>query len=98
MKNTLAGTKKGNSRSAKFYHENREAAKKKADYDKKYHATEERKQYRAELNKANRSAGTYGKMSEMGKDRSHTKDGKLVLESSSRNRARNGSGKGSTKK
>ena len=75
MKNTLAGTKKGNSRSAKFYHENREAAKKKADYDKKYHATEERKQYRAELNKANRSAGTYGNKD--GMDASHKKDGKL---------------------
>jgi hypothetical protein len=90
MKNTLAGTKKGNSRSAKFYHENREAAKKKADYDKKYHATEERKQYRAELNKANRSAGTYGNKD--GMDASHKKDGKITRESQSENRRRNGSG------
>jgi hypothetical protein len=96
MKNTLAGTKKGNSRSAKFYHENREAAKKKADYDKKYHATEERKQYRAELNKANRSAGTYGNKD--GMDASHKKDGKLVKEAQSRNRARQGSNGKSTKK
>lgn len=96
MKNTLAGTKKGNSRSAKFYHENREAAKKKADYDKKYHATEERKQYRAELNKANRSAGTYGNKD--GMDASHKKDGKLVKEAQSRNRARQGANGKSTKK
>ena len=96
MKNTLAGTKKGNSRSAKFYHENREAAKKKAEYDKKYHATEERKQYRAELNKANRSAGTYGNKD--GMDASHKKDGKLVKEAQSRNRARQGANGKSTKK
>jgi len=96
MKNKLAGTKKGNSRSAKFYHENREAAKKKADYDKKYHATEERKQYRAELNKANRSAGTYGNGDN--KDASHTKRGGLVREAQSRNRARQGSNGKSTKK
>jgi hypothetical protein len=96
MRNTLAGTKKGNSRSANFYHENREAAKKKADYDKKYHATEERKQYRAELNKANKSAGTYGNKD--GMDASHKKDGKLVKEAQSRNRARQGSNGKSTKK
>ena len=34
-------------------------AKKKA-YDKAYHATEERKKYRAELNRANRKRKTYG--------------------------------------
>jgi hypothetical protein len=96
MRNTLAGTKKGNSRSAKFYHENKEAAKKKSDYDKKYHATEERKQYRAELNKANRSAGTYGNKD--GMDASHKKDGKIVKEAQHRNRARQGSNGKSTKK
>ena len=96
MRNTLAGTKKGTSRSANFYHENREAAKKKADYDKKYHATEERKQYRAELNKANRSAGTYGNKD--GMDASHKKDGKLTKESQAINRARQGANGKSTKK
>lgn len=96
MRNKLAGTKKGTSRSAKYYHENREAAKKKAEYDKKYHANEERKQYRAELNKANRSAGTYGNGDN--KDASHTKKGGLVKESQSSNRARNGSNGKSTKK
>jgi hypothetical protein len=37
-----------------------ERKKKKLAYDKKYQATEERKKYRAKLNKANREAGTYG--------------------------------------
>jgi hypothetical protein len=55
--------------------------------DKKYQATEERKRYRAALNKANRKAGTYGNGD--GKDMSHTKSGKLVKESQSKNRARN---------
>lgn len=96
MRNTLAGTKKGNSRSANFYHENREAAKKKAYYDKKYHATDERKQYRAELNKANKSAGTYGNKD--GMDASHLKSGKLVKEAQHLNRSRQGSNGKSTRK
>ncbi len=66
---------------------------------KEYQGTPERKKYRAKLNQANRDAGTYGKMTKMGKDRSHTKDGKLVLEDRSKNRARNGKDKAkSTKK
>lgn len=69
-------------------------ARKKA-YDKKYHQTKERKNYRAELNKANRNAGTYGNGD--GKDMSHTKSGKLVLELSRINRSRNGKN-GSSKK
>lgn len=96
MKNTLAGTKSGTSRSAKYYHGNREAAKKKADYDKKYHATEERKEYRAELNKANRNAGTYGNKDH--KDYSHLKQGGLTKEAQSKNRARQGANGKSTKK
>jgi hypothetical protein len=70
--------------------------KKKLEYDKKYQATEERKKYRAELNKANRKAGTYGNKD--GKDMSHTKSGKMVLESAKKNRARNGHNKKSSKK
>lgn len=67
-------------------------------YDKKYASSEKQKKYRAELNKANRQAGTYGKMTAMGKDRSHTKDGKMVLEDRHENRGRNGKDKKSTKK
>ena len=59
------------------------------DYSKEkgYQSTPARKRYRAALNKANRKAGTYGNGDK--KDMSHTKKGKLVKESQSKNRARN---------
>ena len=56
-------------------------------YDKEYQKTPARKKYRAELNKANRKAKTYGNGD--GMDMSHTKSGKLVKEKQSKNRARN---------
>lgn len=56
-------------------------------YDKAYQATEKRKKYRAQLNKKNRDAGTYGNKD--GKDMSHTTYGGLVIEKQSTNRARN---------
>lgn len=68
----------------------------KRKYDKEYHSTEERKKYRAELNKANRQDGTYGNGD--GKDKSHTKSGKLVKEPQKANRSRNGQNGSSTKK
>lgn len=95
-RNTLAGTKTGTSRSAKYFQNNPEAREKKNAYNKEYHSTEERKSYRAGLNKANKEAGTYGNKD--GKDKSHTKSGKLVSESQSKNRARNGKGGKSSKK
>ena len=70
--------------------------KKKLAYDTKYQANEKRKNYRVELNKANREAKTYGNGD--GKDMSHTKTGKLVKENMKSNRARNGANKKSTKK
>lgn len=73
-----------------------ERRKKKIEYDTKYQESEERKKYRAQLNKANRHAGTYGNKD--GKDMSHTKAGGLVLESQKKNRARNGQNNKSTKK
>jgi len=82
-RNTLAGKGKGKSRSAKYYAANPDARKKKQAYDKKYHSTDERKDYRAKY----RKAGTYGNKD--GKDMSHTKKGKLVKENQSKNRARN---------
>lgn len=90
-RNTLAGKSKGKSKSAKYYAENPEARKKKAEYQKKYNADPKRKKYRSELNKANRKAGTYGNKD--GLDMSHTKKGKLVKEKASKNRARNRSKK-----
>jgi hypothetical protein len=64
-----------------------ERIKKKKEYDAEYSATPERKKYRAELNAVNKKRGTYGNGD--GKDMSHTKSGKLVKESQTRNRARN---------
>ena len=74
-----------------------EASKKrKLAYDKEYQASEKRKKYRSELNRANREAGTYGNGD--GKDMSHTKKGSLMLERASKNRARNGHNGKSSKK
>jgi hypothetical protein len=71
-----------------------ERRKKKIAYDKKYHATAERKKYRAELNKANKTSGVKGD----GLDQSHGKNGKLSLESKKKNRQRNGQGGSSSKR
>lgn len=65
-------------------------------YDKKYASTDKQKKYRAELNKANRKAGTYGNGDN--KDASHKKDGSMVMEHQSVNRGRNGRNGKSTKK
>jgi len=87
---------KGKSKSAVYFQKNPDARKKKNAYNTSYHATPERKKYRVRLNKANRDAGTYGNGD--GKDMSHTKSGKLVKESQSSNRARNGKDGSSSKK
>ena len=96
MRNKLAGKSTGKSASAKYFAANPEARAKKNEYNKKYHSSEERNKYRAELNMANRKAGTYGNGD--GKDMSHTKDGKVVKEKQSSNRARNGKGDNKKKK
>jgi hypothetical protein len=90
MRNSLAGKSTGKSKSAKYFAANPEARAKKNAYNKEYHSTPERNSYRAKLNMANRAAGTYGNGD--GKDMSHTKAGKVVKESKSTNRARNGKG------
>jgi hypothetical protein len=64
-------------------------------YDKRYHQTRERKQYRAELNRENRKRGTYGNGD--GMDVSHTKGGTTKLELQRLNRSRNGRGGRNTK-
>ena len=83
-RNSLAGKSSGKSPSAKYYKDNPEARAKKNAYNSSYHATDERKAYRASLNKANRDSPN-GKT----EDKSHTKSGKLVNESQAKNRARN---------
>lgn len=90
MRNSLAGTKKGKSESAKYFQSHPKAKAKKDAYNKEYHSTPERRKYRSELNKENRKAGTYGNKD--GKDMSHTKKGMIVREKQSSNRARNGKG------
>jgi hypothetical protein len=95
-RNSLAGTKRGKSESAKYFQNNKSAREKKKAYDKAYHATPERKSYRTNLNQANRDSGTYGNGD--GKDMSHTKSGKLTREKQSSNRARNGKGGKPSKK
>jgi len=72
-------------KSAKNYRDNPKSKAKKAKYDTAYHATPERKKYRAGLAKKRRAAGIMGKG---GKDVSHNKDGTTKLESAKKNRAR----------
>jgi len=57
-------------------------------YDAAYNSKPERKKYRAELQRANRKRPN-GK----GMDKSHTKNGRLVNERASKNRARNKPGR-----
>ena len=83
------------SRTAKYYASNPKARAKKKKSDNSYHSTTERKKYRSELNAARKKRKIYGKG---GGDLSHTKSGKLVRESASKNRARNGANGKSTKK
>jgi hypothetical protein len=88
MRNKLAGKYTGTSESSRYFANNPEARRKKNAYNKRYHASKERKDYRAELNAANRRMGSEGD----GKDVSHTRSGRMVLERASSNRARNGKG------
>jgi len=91
-RNKNAGKSTGKSKSAKYFAKNKKARDKKKRYDTDYHSSDERKKYRARLNKETRKKKTPGK------DVSHTKSGKLVRENRSKNRARNGKGGKSSKK
>jgi hypothetical protein len=85
MRNKLAGTKKGKSRTAKFYQENPDARKKRDEYNKEYHSTPARRKYRAVLQAINRKNGTDGNGD--GKDVAHTSKTKTVSQDQSKNRA-----------
>ena len=91
-KNKNAGKSTGQSESAKYFAANPEARKKKNKYNTEYHSSPERKKYRAELNSYTKKEKTPGK------DVSHTKDGGVVRENRSKNRARNGKNGKSSKK
>jgi hypothetical protein len=82
-------------RSTAYYRKNSEAYAKKLAYDTKENKSSADRKYRADLADARRSRGMMGKG---GSDLSHTKSGRLVKESPSKNRARNGSNGKSTKK
>jgi hypothetical protein len=82
-------------RSAAYYRNNPEAYAKKLAYDTKENKSPTDKKYRANLADARRQRGMMGKG---GSDLSHTKSGRLVKESPSKNRARNGAGGRPTKK
>lgn len=73
-------------RTAAFYRSNDDARKKKASTDKKFNRKPEQLDKRAELARERRKRGVMG---EGGKDMSHTKDGRMVAENASTNRARN---------
>jgi hypothetical protein len=79
----------GKSKSAKYYAANPEAAKKKAAYQRKLNKKPSVKKASEERWNERRRRGIAGKG---GKDLSHTRDGRMVLESPKRNRARNGAG------
>lgn len=83
-RNRLAGTKRGKSRSAKYYQKHPEARRKKKEYDTEYHSTPNRKKYRAVLQKINRDKGTHGNLDN--KDEAHQSKGKTRQEHFSKNR------------
>jgi hypothetical protein len=82
-RNKLAGTTTGKSKSALFFKNNPESRAKKSAYMKKYAATPERRKYRAQLVKARRDLGIYGKG---GKDVGHVTKTKTKLQSAASNR------------
>jgi len=84
-RNTLAGTKVGKGKTAKFYQANPDAKKKKAEYDTAYNAKPSRKRYRALLQAINRENGTHGNHD--GKDVAHTSKTKTISQDQSKNRA-----------
>lgn len=73
-----------------YYKANPEAYKKKIEYEAKRRKTDRERERYNERRRARRSRGLEGKMGN--RDMSHTKDGRLVLEHRSTNRARNGEG------
>jgi hypothetical protein len=84
-RNSLAGTKKGNSKSALYFQNNPKAKAKKKAYDTIFNASPEQRKKRAALVKINRDKGNYGNLD--GKDEAHVSKGKTKLQSQSKNRA-----------
>lgn len=83
-RNRLAGTKRGNSRSAIFYQNNPEAKKKKKDYDTKFNKDPKQKKKRAILLAINRKKKTNGNLD--GLDESHINKKETRQQDQSKNR------------
>ena len=83
------------SKSAKYYAANPEAAKKKAAYQRKLNKKPSVKTASEARWAERKKRGIAGKG---GMDLSHTTDGRMVLESPAKNRARNGAGNNATRK
>jgi hypothetical protein len=73
-----------------YYRKNPKAYRAKLATDKKINARPEQRKKRSQLVKANRDRGTYGNGD--GKDLHHSKNGKLVSMSQSKNRGMKGEG------
>ena len=84
-RNTLAGTKTGKSKSAKYFQNNEIARKRKSAYDKVYNSSPEQRAKRSALVKINRDKGNYGNKD--GKDEAHQSKNKTKLQAQSKNRA-----------
>jgi hypothetical protein len=83
-RNRLAGTKRGNSNSAKFYQENESSRKKKQEYDSEYNSSSIQKKRRSILLAINRKKGTNGNLD--GMDEAHISKSKTVKQDQSKNR------------
>ena len=83
------------SKSARYYASHPEAAAKKAKYQRKLNKDPAVKKASEERWAERKKRGIAGKA---GKDLSHRTDGKMVLESPAKNRARNGHGNNAVKK
>ena len=91
----MAAKRKSKSKKYNPYKKNPKLRAKKNAYQRKYNKKKKVKKASEERWNERRRRGIAGKG---GKDLSHTKSGKMVLESASRNRARNGQNGKSTKK
>ena len=91
----MAAKKKSGGKKYNPYKKNPKLRAKKNAYQRKYNKKKKVKKASEERWSERRRRGIAGKG---GKDLSHTKSGKMVLESASKNRARNGQNGKSTKK
>lgn len=83
-RNRLAGTKVGNSESAKYYQTHPEARKNKQSYDAEYNKSPQQKKRRALLQAINKKKGTHGNLDH--KDEAHVSKTKTIKQDQGKNR------------